>query len=125
MKIHSPTDYENYSPIGDKVLLVLLRAEPEQLVNEGGILVDQNTHLRNNPMRETVVTAVGPDCKQVKKGDTVLWNKLNGAPHPFGENDLYFLPESHLVCITVPVYRTPGNYPPRVAGEIPPPDYRL
>lgn len=100
MKIHNPTDYQNYKPIGDKVLLVLDRVEPEKLEDVGGILVDQNAALKKNPIRETVVTEVGPDCKQVQKGATVLWNRLNAAPFPFGDVDLYFLPENHLICVT-------------------------
>lgn len=100
MKIHTPTDYENYEPIGDKVLLVLNRVDPEKLEDVGGILVDQNSALKNSPIRETVVVAKGPDCKQVKQGDTVMWNRLNATPFPFGDNDLYFLPENHLICIT-------------------------
>lgn len=100
MKITNANEYENYKPIGDKVLLALLREDPEKLENVGGILVDQAAALRKNPMRETIVTEVGPECKQVAKGDTVLWNKLNANPFPFGDHDLYFLPESHLVCVT-------------------------
>jgi hypothetical protein len=101
MKIHNPSDYQDYKPIGDKVLLVLPRVNPEKLVDVGGgIVADQNFALKNTPIRETVVTAVGPDCKQVEKGATVLWNVNNASPFPFGENDLYFLPENHLICIT-------------------------
>lgn len=95
-----PNEYENYLPIGDRVLLVMPKVEAEQLESVGGILVDQAAALRNSPMRETVVTACGPECKQVERGDTVLWNKLNANPLPFGDKELYFLPESHLVCIT-------------------------
>lgn len=100
MKIHNPTDYEQYEPIGDKVLLVLPRVEPEKLESVGGILVDQMAALKKNPIREVQVVSAGPECKQVMAGDTVLFNKLNAAPHPFGDNDLYFLPETHLICIT-------------------------
>ena len=100
MKIHNQNEYENYTPIGDKVLLVLPRVEPEKLEDVGGILVDQMAALKKNPVREVVVVAVGPECKQVRKGDTVMFNRLNASPHPFGENDLYFMPESHLICVT-------------------------
>jgi co-chaperonin GroES (HSP10) len=100
MKIHTPTEYEQYEPIGDKVLLVLPRAEPEKLEDVGGILVDQMASLKKNPIREVEVVSVGPECKQVCAGDTVLFNKLNASPHPFGDNDLYFMPESHLICVT-------------------------
>jgi co-chaperonin GroES (HSP10) len=100
MKIISQDEYLQYEPIGNKVLLVLLRAEPEKLENVGGVLVDQQAALRKNPVREIEVTAVGPECKQVRAGDLVMFNKLNAAPHPFGDHDLYFLPEEHLICIT-------------------------
>jgi len=100
MKITDPNEYKNYEPIGDKVLLVMPRVEPEVLENVGGVLVDQMAALRKNPIRETEVLAAGPECKQVERGDIVMWNKLNGAPFPFGDNDLYFLPENHLICIT-------------------------
>jgi co-chaperonin GroES (HSP10) len=125
MKIHSPTDYESYLPIGDKVLLVLPRADPEKLVDLGGILVDENTDLRKNPIRETVVTAIGPECKQVAKGDTVLWNKLNGAPHPFGQTNLYFLPENHLICITKKATHSGNGFPYPVDGAPTPDPDRL
>lgn len=111
MKIHNPSDYEQYEPIGDKVLLVLPRVEPEKLESVGGILVDQMAALKKNPIREVAVVAAGPECKQVLKGDTVLFNKLNAAPHPFGDNDLYFLPETHLICITK---KGAGERPKRV-----------
>lgn len=100
MKITSASEYENYTPIGDKVLLVLPRVDPEKLEDVGGILVDQMAALKKNPIREVVVVAAGPECKQVKAGDSVLFNKLNGQPFPFGDSDLYFLPENHLICVT-------------------------
>lgn len=124
MKIHSPTDYQNYLPIGDKVLLVLTRADPEKLVDEGGILVDQMAHLKKNPIREVEVVAVGPDVKQCAKGDVVMFNKLNASPFPFGENDLYFLPENHLICITkkhapCAQFEQPAAFPYPVDGPAP------
>jgi co-chaperonin GroES (HSP10) len=100
MKLTDPNEYENYEPIGDKVLLVMPKIEPTALENVGGILVDHAAHLKSSPMRETVVVARGPECKQVEEGDAVLWNINNASPFPFGENNLYFLPESHIVCIT-------------------------
>lgn len=100
MKITSTSEYESYTPIGDKVLLVLPRAEAEKLENVGGILVDQMAALKKNPIREVVVVAAGPECKQVAKGDSILFNRLNASPFPFGDNDLYFLPENHLICVT-------------------------
>lgn len=100
MKITNASEYENYIPIGDKVLLVLPRAEAEKLENVGGILVDQMAALKKNPIREVEVVAAGPECKQCDKGDLVLFNRLNASPFPFGDNDLYFLPENHLICIT-------------------------
>lgn len=118
MKIHTPTDYENYLPIGDKVLLVLPRVNPEKLVDVGGILLDQNAALKNSPLRETVITAHGPDTKQARKGDTVLWNINNAAPFPFGDNDLYFLPENHLICITKKAAKENG-FPFPVDGPAP------
>lgn len=96
----SESDYREFGPIGDKVLLVLDRVDPEKMENVGGILVEAGLAARKNPMRETEVIAVGPECKQVRRGDTVLWNRLNASPFPHGDKDLYFLPESHLVCVT-------------------------
>lgn len=104
MKLTDPNEYQNYEPIGDKVLLVINRVEPEKMEDLGGILVDQNAALKKNPIRETEVFAAGPECKQVHPGDVVMWNKLNGAPFPFGDKDLYFLPESHIICITKKSY---------------------
>lgn len=100
MNITILPDHTKFTPIGDKVLLSLVRVEPEKLTDVGGILVDQNTALRKSPLRETEVIAVGPECKQVQAGDTVLWNRLNAQPFPHGELDLYFLPENHLICVT-------------------------
>lgn len=100
MKITDPNEYENYVPIGDKVLLVMPQVEPTQLENVGGILIDHAASLKSSPMRETVVMARGPECKQVEKGDVVLWNMGNANPFPFGDKNLFFLSEQHLVCIT-------------------------
>jgi len=100
MKLTDPNEYKNYNPIGDKVLLVMPIIEPTKLENVGGILIDHAAHLKSSPMRETVVVSAGPECKQVKAGDVVLWNMGNANPFPFGDNNLYFLPEQHLVCIT-------------------------
>lgn len=102
----SDSDYREFDPIGDKVLLVLDRVDPEKMENVGGILVEAGLAARKNPMRESEVVAVGPECKQVLAGDTVLWNKLNASPFPHGDKDLYFLPESHLVCVTKRAVRT-------------------
>ena len=94
-------NYASYKPIGDKVLLLMPREDVNEMVaTEGGILVPRDAALRNTPIRETVVTARGPDCKQVQVGDTVMWNVNNANPFPDGDCDLYFLPESHLICIT-------------------------
>jgi co-chaperonin GroES (HSP10) len=109
MKIHTPSDYEKYLPIGDKVLLVLPAVNPEKLQDVGGILIDQNAALKKSPIRETVVIAAGPDCKQVAKGDTVMWNRLNANPFPFGDNELYFLPENHLICVTDKAAKRKGS----------------
>lgn len=94
-------DYSTYRPIGDKVFLMLPREDVNEMVKIEGVLVPKGADLRNNPMRETVVTAVGPECKQVKKGDLVLWNVNNAQPFPMGDFDLYFLPENHLICVTL------------------------
>lgn len=93
-------DYSNYRPIGDKVFLKLPREDVNEMVMVGGVLVSKNVAGRNNPLRETVVTAVGPDCKQVKAGDICLWNTNNAQPFPMGDFDLYFMPENHLICVT-------------------------
>lgn len=105
----SDSDYTKFIPLGDKVLLVLDRVDPEKMEDVGGILAPADFAARKNPMRETEVVSVGPECKQVQPGDTVLWNKLNASPFPHGDKDLYFLPESHLVCITKrgPKIKTP------------------
>lgn len=93
-------DYSTYRPIGDKVFLMLPREDVNDMVSVQGVLVPKGADMRNNPLRETVATAVGPDCKQVKAGDTVLWNVLNSQPFPIGEFDLHFPQETHLICIT-------------------------
>lgn len=125
MKIHNPNDYENYLPIGDKVLLVLPRIEPDALVDVGGILVDKNASLKNTPIRESMVIAAGPDSKQAHKGDTVLWNINNASPFPFGENDLYFLPEAHLICITKKAAPAGNGFPYPVDGAPGPGGFKL
>lgn len=101
MKIHTPTDYENYIPVGDKILLVLDQEDPNAMENVGGVLAPKDFALKQSPLRETVVTSVGPLCKQVKAGDTVLWNKGNSRqPFPFGVKDLHFLEEHLVICVT-------------------------
>lgn len=102
MKIIDPNDYLNFQPVGDKVLLALAKVDPNDLQDVGGgILAAKDFADKKTPYRETVVTAVGPDVKQIKKGDTVLWN-LHTATHwwPFGLHDLHFLAEANVICIT-------------------------
>jgi co-chaperonin GroES (HSP10) len=91
--------YSTYEPIGDKVLLALDREDVNNLVSDDGILVPVGTKEKRTPLRDTVVVAVGPDCKQVQRGDVVRWNKLNGTAFPEGDVDLYFIPEPHLIAI--------------------------
>lgn len=93
-------DYSTYRPIGDKVFLMLPREDVNDMVMSGGVLVQKGAAMRDNPLRETAVNAVGPDCKQVKAGDTVLWNVLNSIAFPMGDFDLHFPQETHLICIT-------------------------
>lgn len=91
--------FSTYEPIGDKVLLALPSDDSKGFVKDKGVLVPEDLALKATPLRDSVVIAAGPDCKQVRKGDTVRWNKLNATPFPEGEHDLYFLPEPHLICI--------------------------
>lgn len=93
--------FSTYEPIGDKVLLALPRLDVNAMVaTEGGVLVPADAELKNNPLRDTFVVATGPECKQVRAGDEVRFNVLNAIPFPEDNNDLYFLPENHLICIT-------------------------
>lgn len=101
MKIHTPTDYENYEPIGDRILTTLPAEDVNQLENVKGVLVPRDHALKNNPLRESVVVAAGPDCKQAYKGCTVMWNKsVGGTGLPFGDVELFFIEEKYLTCIT-------------------------
>lgn len=100
MKLNLTPDYSKYEPIGDRVLLILPQTDVNEMVNQNGILVPKDAALRSTPMRRSVVIAAGPDCKQVRVGDEVFWNVNNSSPFPEGTEDLYFLPEQHLICIT-------------------------
>lgn len=101
MKLQLRPHFSTYEPIGDKVLLALPRVDVNEMIaTEGGVLVPQHADLKNNPLRDTFVVAAGPECKQVRAGDEVRFNVLNSIPFPDGDNDLYFLPEGHLICIT-------------------------
>lgn len=101
MKTLLTPNYASYQPIGDKVLLMLPREDVNEMVaTEGGVLIPRDAALRATPMRDSLVIAAGPECKQVCVGDTVRWNMMNANPFPDGDNDLYFLPEPHLICIT-------------------------
>lgn len=101
MKIHNPEEYKEYEPIGDKVLVALPKVDPNELQELGGVLVPKDAADRKNPIKETVVTAVGAKCEHVHKGDTILWN-VHTAQHwvPFGAYDLHFLTEATVIAVT-------------------------
>lgn len=88
-----------YEPIGDRVLLRMSKEDPNAMKNVGGVLVPAEQSRNNNPIRECTVDAAGPDCKQVKKGDFVMFNLLNFPPLPIGGEDLYFVPEPNLITV--------------------------
>ena len=95
------TDYKKFEPIGDKVLLVIPREDVNEMIaTEGGILVPKSEDRKNNPLQEFYVQAVGPACKTVRAGDTVLYNVHNSPPIPVGDVELRFAQEEHIFCVT-------------------------
>lgn len=101
MKIKLKADYAKFIPIGSGVILAIPREDVNDMVaTEGGILVPASEDRKSNPRQECEVVAVGPLCKTVLKGDTVLYNLLNSEPIPSGDMEIRFAQEEHILCVT-------------------------
>lgn len=88
-----------YEPIGQRVLLSRPREDLNDMVMDKGVLVPGAQNRRNNPIIEHAVEAAGPDCKQVKVGDRVLFNCQNSGAQVVGENELAWTEEQFIVAI--------------------------
>lgn len=91
----------HYQTTTDKVLAVIPLAAPqEQMI--GGIHLPPSVSrasLDKEAICEIVVHSVGPDCKTVKPGDRVLYNKNIVTPLPCQDGELVVLPEGQVICV--------------------------
>lgn len=88
-----------YEPIGNRVLLSCPKEEINGHVNVDGILVPEGESRKKNPIIEMTVEAAGPDCKQVSKGATVLFNLNNASATPRGDLEYRWTEEQFILAI--------------------------
>lgn len=77
---------------------VLIRLAPLPKETGSGIIIP-DFHKRGTQERRSTtgeVLAVGPDCREVKVGDTVLFDPLSGRDW---KDDLTIIPEENLLAI--------------------------
>ena len=89
-----------YQTTTDKVLALLPKEEEVTMI--GGIHLPPNAKkasLTQNPIAEILVHSVGPDCKTVKPGDRVLYNRTHIGPLPVEDGELIILPEGQILAV--------------------------
>lgn len=101
----------HYQTTTDKVLSIIESASPEEQ-EMGGIILPAGTtkaSLTKNAIAEMVVHSVGPDCKTVKVGDRVLFNKHQVTPLPCQDGEMLILPEGQVLCVVTEVVEKPAD----------------
>lgn len=82
-------------PLGERIVVKPLKEEEEK--TEGGIYLPE-TASKEKPQRGKV-TAVGPDFKGVKKGDTVIFAKYGGTEIKIDNEDYLVLGVDDVLAI--------------------------
>jgi len=81
-------------PLGERIVVKPLKQEEK---TEGGIYLPE-TASKDKPQRGKVI-AVGPDFKDVKKGDTVIFAKYGGTEIKVDEEDYLVLGVDDVLAI--------------------------
>lgn len=93
-----------YKAVTDKII-ALIPLETTGDVIIGGILLPpgaKKATMDRNPIAEIVVHSVGPDCKTVRRGDKILYNRFNYALVPAVDCQILMMPESSVIAVVVP-----------------------
>ena len=108
-------DYSTYEPIGSGVILSISAEEVNGFVLDKGVLVKESEDRAQNPIQECIVVAAGSGCKDVRKGDIVMFNLLNAPATKVGNVEMRFTQEEHILCVTKRAKRE-NEFPFSVAG---------
>ena len=76
--------------------IIVERRESED-VSIGGILIPQDSQDKDKPA-EGIITEVGPDVKDLKRGDHILFGKYAGTEYPFGGQTILFMREEEIIA---------------------------
>lgn len=86
---------KRFTPVGNKVALQVIK----QTESKGGIVLPE-TNKQNPESPQAWVIAVGPECKEVKEGDLLIFN--GGTPGDvilLGEDRIIMVAESQIAGI--------------------------
>lgn len=101
-------------PMFNRILIIPYEANPFQKIEmENGIITDTggyDPHYQLNPntgryekqeevIKVGCVVEVGSECKYLKEGDTVYYNKHTAVPVPFFKQNLYTLGEQQILAV--------------------------
>lgn len=81
----------NFKPLGDKILIKIKKSEKQ---TAGGIIIPTE-----KLTKDAEVIEVGPEVYDVKKGDTIMLDQLEGAEFKLDGEDYYVVVESNVVGI--------------------------
>ena len=86
---------KNYQPVDTSIWLDF---DFDEVMGNTKLILPQNTKLP--PFVHAAVLAVGPECKQVRKGDTILLNASTIMRMKVGqESEVFFTKENMVVAI--------------------------
>jgi|GEM_PF-768864 chaperonin GroES len=77
--------------------IIVERRESED-VSIGGILIPQDSQDKDKPA-EGVITEVGPDVKDLKRGDFVIFGRYSGTEYQFGSQLILFMKEDEVIAV--------------------------
>jgi len=77
--------------------IIVERRESED-VSAGGILIPQDSQDKDRPA-EGVITEIGPDVKDLSKGQHILFGKYAGTEYPFSGQTILFMREEEVIAV--------------------------
>lgn len=83
----------NIEPLSNRVVV---RRVEEANVSKGGIYIPPSAVEKST---EGVVTAVGPRCEQVTKGDRVIFGKYSGSEISLNDEIFHVMREEDVIAI--------------------------
>lgn len=87
----------NFKPLRDRVVIGVYAGKSK---TESGFYIPENSTLDKNVPMEGVVSAIGPDVKDVEIGDDVLFSYFSGQVIKIGNQSFMSIPEKEILGIT-------------------------